>query len=57
MLERLIRIRKYGPQLDSLIQQLGRYFQIRDDYQNLASSDVSYSLSISEIVSLVRQLF
>ena len=46
MLERLIRPRKYGPQLDTLIQQLARYYQIRDDYQNLVSSDLKLLHSV-----------
>ncbi|KAI4092168.1 MAG: hypothetical protein LQ344_003651 [Seirophora lacunosa] len=38
----------YGPELKSFITALGRYFQIRDDYQNLASSEYAQQKGFCE---------
>lgn len=38
---------RVGNDLCNLSTLLGRYFQIRDDYQNLVSTDVSVSTAIA----------
>ncbi|KAI4115644.1 MAG: hypothetical protein LQ345_003801 [Seirophora villosa] len=41
-------IKGHGPELKSFITALGRYFQIRDDYQNLASSEYAQQKGFCE---------
>lgn len=41
---RLIPARAFDPALEKFITSLGRYFQVRNEYENLAWSKVSITL-------------
>ncbi|KAL8931152.1 MAG: hypothetical protein Q9208_000256 [Pyrenodesmia sp. 3 TL-2023] len=44
----LNQARDHGPELENFVTALGRYFQVRDDYQNLASSEYAQQKGFCE---------